>query len=137
MNTEIICSLITAAGVIISGLIAWFVSKSQANKEIEKMVMEWKHIDAISSDEDFSKMAMAVSRYIQDKGAESRLAAAEQINYIRSKETGDLFWHIDLLYRSINILSEDGQPDFRFIDDCLSKAIEEHRKAKRHSQAGN
>lgn len=66
IDSTIICTIITAIGTIISGLIAWFVSRSSTKAEIEKIKESWKREDIVSSEKEFAEMAETVGRYLQN-----------------------------------------------------------------------
>lgn len=124
LNTELICTLVTVGGTVVSALIAWFVSRSTTNKEIEKMKLGWEREDLVSSDDEFSEMASAVAKYVARNHENNRSDAMEKVASIRSKESGKIAKLLDQLYDSIvsrNIL---------MTDDYLTKVIEQKREAK-------
>ena len=63
MNTEIICTIVTAGGVVLSSLISFFVARSTANREIRRMKLTWDREDAVTADKEFSSMSAAVAEY--------------------------------------------------------------------------
>jgi hypothetical protein len=125
MPTEIICALISTAGVLLSAVISRFVSRAAAKKETEKLRLIWEREDVVSSDEDFAKMAAVVAEFVasgyngQHKNAMSKVAA------IRSKESGEIAAALDRLYEALT------RRDLHGVDSSLSRVIEEKRKAKR------
>lgn len=131
MLTEVICALIAAGGALLSAVVAWFVSRAAANKEIEKLKLTWAREDVITSDEDFAAMCAAVSRYVQTIRPRDKDTAAALVSSVRSKEAGVLADSLDSLYASLRgtgVLN---------VDECLTKVIEEKRKAKRHAKGAN
>lgn len=131
MPTEVISALIAAGGAVLSAFVAWFVSRAAANKEIDKLKLTWAREDVITSDEDFSTMCAAVSRYIHSQRYRDKSAAAALVAAVRSKESGVLAEKLDKLNRALldnNSLS---------IDSCLTEVIDEKRKAKRGAKNSN
>ena len=137
IETEVICAIITVSGVVISSVIAFLVSKNSVEKEIEKMKMSWKREDSAASDEEFSEMITAVTRYVHGRKREDELPALEKLNNVRRKGTGDIYLLLDLFYRLTTIKDMDGNPDFRLLDKYLSQLIEQNRLVKRQEQAGH
>ena len=133
-KTDILCAFISFIGAIISSVLAYFISRFSAQNEIEKMRISWEREDMISSDEEFTEMVVTVTRYINSKEKTDETAALEKINSLRSKELGELFFQLNLMQRIINIKDSEGKPDFKFLDKCLSDAIEQRRKAKRRQK---
>ena len=133
-KTDILCAFISVIGAIISSVLAYFISRFSAQNEIEKMRISWEREDMISSDEEFTEMVVTVTRYINSKEKTDETAALEKINSLRSKELGELFFQLNLMQRIINIKDSEGKPDFKFLDKCLSDAIEQRRKAKRRQK---
>ena len=124
MSTNVICSIVTAIGVVLSALISWAVAKSAANKEIDKMKLTWEREDVVSSDDEFAEMASAVSIFVaSDTGANYR-TAMQKIAAVRSKEHGPVATYLDALYVAVR------EKDWENIDDLLTQVIEEKRKAK-------
>lgn len=133
-KADILCAFISFIGAIISSVLAYFISRFSAQNEIEKMRISWEREDMISSDEEFTEMVVTVTRYINSKEKTDETAALEKINSLRSKELGELFFQLNLMQRIINIKDSEGKPDFKFLDKCLSDAIEQRRKAKRRQK---
>ncbi len=131
MKPEIVSALISLAGTIVSAIIAWNVSKVTANKETSKLLLTWEHEEQISSEKEFSDMVDAVTRYIQVHSNENRMNAFARLNTMRSKETGNLFYRLELLYQAMSLLEDDGEPNFHFVDKCLTKVLEGKREDKR------
>lgn len=130
MNTEIICALIALAGALVSATISFFVSKSSAEKEIQRMKLEWKRQDIVSSDEDFSDMAVAVSRFIQMQDGTTHLKAVETVMKIRAKELGSIAESLDALYLAIGKRGYGYNPNLEQIDTLLSEILKQKRNAK-------
>lgn len=124
MTTEIICALVTVGGTLLSTLIAFFVSRSTANKEIEKMKLTWEREDVISSDDEFAEMASAVATYVQNGWSGNQCTAMSKIAAIRSKEIGSLALKLDQLYTSVS------RGNANSADSLLTEVINEKRQAK-------
>lgn len=124
MKTEIICALIALVGTLISAVIAWFVSRSTANKEIEQLKLTWEREDVVSSDDEFAKMASNVASYIQCDSGHYQREAMSSAAAIRAKESGELGMLLDQLYSAIekDSVSETNQ--------ALTRVIEKKREAK-------
>lgn len=131
MSTEVICALIAAGGTLLSAVVAWFVSRAAANKEIEKLKLTWAREDVITSDEDFAKMCAAVSRCVQTMRSRDTDTAVALVSSVRSKEVGVLADSLDNLYASLRCSGAFN------VDECLTKVIEEKRKVKRHAKSTN
>lgn len=124
MKAEIICALITVGGALLSALIAFFVSRSTANKEIEKMKLTWEREDVISSDDEFADMASAVATYVQNGWSDTQRTAMSKIAAIRSKEIGSLASKLDQLYTAVS------RDNAKSADSLLTEVINEKRQAK-------
>lgn len=129
MSPEILCAIISFAGIVLSSLLSWFISRFTANKELEKLELLWKREDVVSSDDEFAEMAEAVASYCADCRPTTRRIAMEKAAFTRSKEFGDLALCLDLLYVAIM----NNQPELA--DQRLTKVIEEKRKAKSRQQS--
>ena len=125
MDVKIICALISTGGIALSGLISWFVSRSSASKEIEKMKMEWDREDVVSSDDEFAEMCSSVAAYIHHIDTMKRIEAASRVASVRSKEQGQLAELLDILY---SLLIKTKQADV--LDEALTNVIEEKRNRK-------
>lgn len=125
MNTEIICAIISAAGVVASSVISWLISKSTANKEIRKMRMTWDHEKEIAYGENFAEMVSAVSLYINSRNIGDGYRALEAVSKLRAKESGALAKKLDTLHSKIE------KNQFSDLDKCLSEVIEQNRKIER------
>ena len=85
MNSEIICAIISAAGVITSAIVSLFVSRLTASSEIRKTELEWKlrgneRFDLAVVEMSEAVMKFADSGYISSKrNALSKLAAARSL----------------------------------------------------------
>lgn len=129
MSPEIICTLITVAGTIVSALIAYAVSRSTANKEIDKMKLTWEREDVVSSDDEFAEMAGSVAKFVQSNTSSNQRNAMEQVASVRSKETGALGRLLDELYMDI-------QSGVIYNSDVrLSQVIDQKRESKSKSNA--
>ena len=131
MNTEIICTIIALCGTVLSALVSFFVSKLSIEKEIQKMQLEWKRQDIVSSDEDFSDMAVAVSRFIQMQNTKTHTDAVAAITKIRAKESGSIADSLDALYAAVGRRGYSYNPNLEQIDKLLSEILKQKRNAKR------
>lgn len=131
MNTEIICALIAVTGTLVSAVISFWVSKFSAEKEIQKMKLEWKRQDIVSSDEDFLDMAVAVSRFIQMQTSKTHTEAIAAVTKIRAKESGTIADSLDSLYSAIGTRGHGYNPNCEEIDRLLSEILKQKRDAKR------
>lgn len=131
MSTEVICALIAVGGTLLSALVSYAVSRSTANREIEKMQLTWEREDVVSSDDEFAEMSSLVAQFVQSNRTTHQREALAKIAAIRSKESGSLASILDDLYsavRSGDILSSDA---------CLSRVIDEKRHAERKSNTSS
>lgn len=125
MTTEIIVALITSLGVVVSALIAWRVSSSQANKEIKKLQKTWEHEKSVSFNDEFAEMVSAVSLYANSRNIGDGYRALEKVSALRAKVTGPLADCLDELHHKLENIQ------FHGLEQCLSNAIKEHRKESR------
>ena len=101
VSSELLCSIISFAGIVVSALISKNVSKNTTAKEIEKMKLSWNREDFVASEDEFSKMTSAVAKYAGDFRESSRRIALGEIASIRARETGDLAAALDQLYQTV------------------------------------
>lgn len=125
MTTEVLCTLVTAGGTLLSACIAFFVSRSTANKEIEKMKLTWEREDIISSDDEFAEMASAVAKFVLYNSGAHHNEALARVASVRAKEMGNLANILDTLYQHIR---RDKQTE---ANDALTAAINERRSIKK------
>ncbi len=104
MNTEVICAIISAIGVLLSSLLSFFVSKSTAKSEIKKMQLTWEREDNLSHSSDFAQMIRTVSLYCNLTESEPDIVHSQEyaesialVDCLRSTETGDLAQKLDQL----------------------------------------
>lgn len=129
MTTEVVCTLITFGGVVFSALISYAISRSTANKEIEKMELTWEREDVVSSDDEFAEMASAVAKFVTHNSGVNQRAAMEQVAAVRSKETGVLGRLLDELYIEV-------QSGVAYNADIrLSQVIDQKRESKSKTNA--
>lgn len=131
MKTEIICTLITFAGIAFSAIVSYVISRSTANKEIEKMKLTWEREDVVSSDDEFAEMAGTVAKFVSNSSGQAKRSAMEQVAAIRSKETGELGRLLDELYLDL----QSGYPSNA--DIKLSQVIDKKREAKVQAKTSN
>ena len=87
MPTEVICALIAFSGAILSAFISFLVSRSTANKEIEKMRLSWDREDTTLADEAFSQMIHAVREYISCENEYFKYGAMNAVDALQLKES--------------------------------------------------
>lgn len=124
MTTEVICALITVGGTLLSALISYAISRSTANKEIERMKLTWNREDVVSSDDEFAEMSASVAQFVQADRPSNQRTAMSRIAAIRSKESGNLADVLDCLYSAVKSGNVDDS------DLLLSEVIDEKRYAK-------
>lgn len=126
---EVICTLITLCGTIISAVISWFVSRYSTNKEIEKLKLTWEREDVVSSDDEFAAMISDIAELIFYDCPEQKRETLSKVAAARSKESGTLATSLDDIYYAIR------EDDKREMERVLFYLIEEKRKAKRNADA--
>lgn len=122
----------SVVGVFVSGILSWLVSRSSASREIKRLRLEWEREDVVTSEDDFSEMAGAVSEFIRRNDVETLSKAARLVGQIRAKETGKLGECLDTLF---SVLSpEKPKPE---ISLALSAVIDEKRKRQSRQDTGD
>lgn len=134
IDPAIVCAIITVTGTIISGFIAWGVSRSTAKRELKKLRLIWKHESALSLDDDFARMADSVARYIHCGRRADGVDAVGKVNALRTRESGALAEALDSLYCAIDNSKDQEYPNYEKIQQCLSAVIEENRIKQRQEQ---
>lgn len=124
MSSEMICAFIAVAGTVFSALISYGVSRSTANKELEKMKLTWEREDIVSSEDEFAEMAKAVGAYVQSSHPLHQRVAMELVAAARSKESGALGSLLDALYMHIQ------SGNIANTDVWLTKVINQKRETK-------
>ena len=127
MPVEIICTIVSVCGTVLSALIAWFVSRSIASKEIERLKLSWEREDVVTSDDDFADLAAQValfsSSYLDGYEPDTRQVRSK-IAAVMSRESGSLAESLDSLYSAVQTKNP------KLIDSELAHVIEEKRKRK-------
>lgn len=131
MTTKVVCALITVGGTLLSSLIAFLVSRTTANKEIEKMKLTWNREDTVSSDEEFAAMASAVALYVSCRISHYQSDAMERLAALRASETGELSQSLDNLYFAVRDARHGD------IDSLLTKLLNQKRETKTNSLDSN
>lgn len=120
-----ISPIVTLIGVVVSGVLSYFVALSTANKEMEKLKLSWKRDDKIAFDEKFADMASAVTKSCMDySSVQRRTTAREKVASVRVLARGELGKTLDSLYDCL-----DGYiytPDQT--EALLNAAIEQNRQ---------
>ncbi len=129
MTSEVVCSLIALAGTVLSALIAYFVSRSTANKEVEKLKLTWEHEDLVSTDDEYAEMAASVSEFILCHYGSIQRKALARVASIRSKETSEIAILLDSLYQAIRDWKLDDA------DALLTQVVEKKRESKCNADA--
>ena len=145
MKTEIVCGIIALVGTAVSGLLSWFVSRTSATKEIEKLKLTWDHESLVTSDDEFADMAASVALCIQEKLPSSFDNAISCVAAVRSKERGTLADRLDELYHTlfdispnsgaVDFYGQDYQERLKKVNECLSQVIKEKRNHKSSQHA--
>lgn len=128
MSTEITCSLIALAGVVLSALVSFLTAFFTANHKLKELKATWEHDAAVSSDEEFAEMAKAVSKYVASGARLYAQDAAAKVSSVRSQEHGDIAETLDSLHHAL--LRENRTR----ADSLLSTAIEMRRNSKQPSK---
>ena len=133
MTTEVICTLIAVSGTVFSALLSFAISRSTANKEIEKMRLEWDREDLVSSEDEFAAMAGAVAKCMNCYTTSNQGRAMELVASVRAKESGSIGAALDDLY---NALATSRTTE---TDEQLTRVINQKReaKSKRNAHKGN
>lgn len=127
-NPETLRSLIAFAGVLMSAIISWFISRSTAKNEIRKMKLSWEHERNTVLDQEFDQLISLVSAYIDKRSLGFDVDTTEALQKVavaRTRETGPLAPLLDELY-----LDLQGK-NLKKIDASLSAIIECKRKSGR------
>ena len=90
MKTEIVCAIIALVGTAVSGLLSWFVSRSSAVKEVEKLRLTWEHETIVTSDDEFAEMVSSVALLYPKKLLPALITQFAELPSVRSKEQGPL-----------------------------------------------
>lgn len=100
MYAQIICTIVTACGTVLSAIIAWAVAKHTANKEIEKLKATWEHDDTVSFRNRLSAMAEETAMYvarIAEGLSATNVTASAKISALRPLASGTLADALDQL----------------------------------------
>lgn len=130
MPLEMICTIITVVGTVISALVSYGISRHTAGKELERMRLEWEREDVMTSEDDFAEMASAVAAFVYRPTGYNQQSAMETVAAIRAREIGELGNLLDSLYMCIQ------SGDTSNSDVWLSKVICQKREANRKSKPG-
>lgn len=96
--TEIVCALITCAGIILSNWSSRAIAKDAAKKEAERIKQEWQHDEQIALNNAFHDMAHAVSAYISDSSVTKQLEARTKTAVMLTYADGELADKVEALY---------------------------------------
>lgn len=125
MQTEVICALISLIGALLSAFISYLVSRTTANKEIEKMRLSWDREDAASADEAFSHMIHAVREYTSSENEYFKYAALNSVDTLQLRESAAVASVLAQLHTSL----EHGNR--HLAEQLLSASIEAKKNDKR------
>lgn len=131
MGPEIICAMISAAGMIASALISYAVARHKTEKEIQKMKLEWARKDDESTDAAFTDMTVAVSLFLSDPSDQNRESAIRCLAVARAAESGKIAQSLDELDSDIQSADLDS---LKFDLNC---AMRHKREQKRHHGAAD
>ena len=101
MSPEIICTLISVTGVVLSGVISVISSRIIANNELKKLERSWAREDSATSDEEIEQLAAAIYDFVTCGNDNFRLPAISKLAAIRAKETSDLAPLLDQLHDAL------------------------------------
>lgn len=64
MNETVLCSILSAAAVLCSALIAYFTARHTAKRELEKQSAQWKREDAVRYTGELKEFSRALEAYL-------------------------------------------------------------------------
>lgn len=114
MSTEVICALISAAGVVLSALVSVLISRN----EIKKLKLSWSRDDDLSFSEDFNRACSCILNYIETPTDSYRRTALRQVLLLQSSAPAKI---IDPL-RKMNHALDSGDPKTakQLLDELIS-----------------
>lgn len=126
--SEVTCTLITAAGSLLTLYLSGRLSARNMQEAIRQMKLTWKREDVVSSEDEFAEMASAVSEFVFYNSETNQGKAIAKIAVVRSKESMLLGTILDQLYQSVK------KNDTKSSDRLLSDAIKEKRRIRSVSE---
>lgn len=128
MSSELICTFITAGGVVLSAVISYFTSRYVANNEIKKLKMTWDREDAKSSSKDIAELTKLVCDFTACENDLFRIPAMSKTAEMRSAVSGEFAKTLDDLYTALSHCD-------RFKSQILlSEVIKQQSKAQGDTQ---
>lgn len=124
MNTEIVCAIISVAGVLLSCLTSLIVSKVAASKEIKKLKIELEHSDNAALAEKLSEALALAAKYTNYPCTMYQTAAKSQIAEVRGRYGGEVGRLLDELYTDI------ARENSRKADSTMALLVTEIRKSE-------
>ena len=106
---------------LISGAVAWAVSRHEAKKEFEKLKLTWNHEEAKSFSEAFEAMAFSVTQFSKLGSDTAWREALARIAAVRAACPEDIAYALDGLYNVVSRKHMQGA------EAALTKAIEAKR----------
>lgn len=122
LSTEVLCTIITVCGVVISALISLLSAHYSASKELKKIERTWAREDETASASEFSE-AMRVAILFAMKYNIPQYDVLAPIGALRAKESGELADVLDQLYDAVK------RRDHSEADRCIDTAINLRRKS--------
>lgn len=101
LSTEVICALITLAGVIYANISSKVIAKETANNEMNKLKQTWEHDNEIAFERAFCDMTEAVSTYIIEPSQPNQQIARTKTSVMLAHATGDMANRVQNLYDSM------------------------------------
>lgn len=102
---------------LISGGVAWAVSRYETKKEFEKLKLTWEHDKSKSFNESFEAMAYSVTQFSKLGNDTTWREALSHISTVRATCPDDLTYSLDGLYNVVSRRQMKGS------EVALSKAI--------------
>lgn len=122
MPVEVVCTIIAAAGALLSAVLSFFVSRFSAAREMERLHKTWEREDVVSSNDEFAVMASAVAEFVHSGSGLFQRKAMATVAFVRARERGALADRLDALYAAV--FAGSGTQ----ANDELTKVIEEKRQ---------
>ena len=131
--SEVSAAAISTIGVVLSALLAFFISKNTVKAEIKKLQITWEHEDKSSYELAFSDMLTATTLYLSDQTDENYKNAIKTLNMVRTKEeNGESASTLDMLYYLITDKDKDLiETNLQQAQIQLCKVIEKSREHHR------
>lgn len=116
---------------LISGAVAWAVSRYETKKEFEKLKLTWEHEESKSFNESFEAMAYSVTQFSKLGSNTTWREALAHIATVRASCPDDIAYSLDGLYNVVSRRQMKGS------EVALTKAIEAKRNYDASKQNSN